>query len=225
VAKVCAIHQPDFFPWLGFFDKIKKSDIFVVLDDTQYPKKTASGIVYMNRVTFNIGNKAQWFTAPIERKSGTWNVNETYFVKTNWREKLKKTLQTNYAKSKNYLKYREKIFELIDFDDNHLVTYNLNAIKGLCSVLDIEFEGKYIIASDLEIQTSATQRLVDICEKVEANVYISGSGGKNYLDENLFGEGGIELRYNGFASFEYTQARSDDFIKGLSVIDYIFEAL
>ena len=45
--KIVAIHQPNFFPWLGYFDKINKSDIFIFLDDVQFPKKGGN---WTNRV-------------------------------------------------------------------------------------------------------------------------------------------------------------------------------
>lgn len=222
---VCAVHQPDFFPWLGFFDKIKKSDCFVILDDAQFPKKTATDLVYMNRVKFNFSGKSQWFTAPIKRKTGIWNINETYFMDNQWRKKLKTTLQMNYAKSKNFLKFRDDIFSLIDYESNYLVEYNLNAIKGLCKILNIEFESKCVLSSSLNINAMATQRLVDIVKKVNANIYISGLGGKDYLEEHIFVDNDIELQYNNFLPPLYKQTKSQDFIKGLSVIDYIFEAL
>ncbi len=93
----CAIHQPNFFPWLGFIDKIKNSDKFVLLDDVQIQKTGGS---YTNRVSLNISGASRIITAPIIKNS--LKINEVEFVKNNWREKFVKTLQANYAKSKNF---------------------------------------------------------------------------------------------------------------------------
>ena len=75
--KVVAIHQPNFFPWLGYFDKIRRSDIFILLDDVQFSK---TGGVWSNRVKVLINGEGRWLTAPVERNfHGTRNVNQMFF--------------------------------------------------------------------------------------------------------------------------------------------------
>ena len=79
---LCAVHQPNFFPWLGYLDKIKTSDKFVLLDDVQIQK---TGSTYTNRVALNIGGISKNFTAQIIKNS--LQINEIEFVKNNWRDK------------------------------------------------------------------------------------------------------------------------------------------
>ena len=75
--RVVAIHQPNFFPWLGYFDKIARSDVFIFLDDVQFPK---TGGVWSNRVKILIGGEARWSTAPIDRSfTGTRKICEMHF--------------------------------------------------------------------------------------------------------------------------------------------------
>ena len=109
---ICAIHQPNFSPWLGYFDKIKRCDKFVVLDDVQYQKK---GGTWSNRVAINIHGQSKWITAPINRPSGLWNINETTFQSNNWRDKIIKTLQANYSKAPFFKENR-------DFISSHMRT-------------------------------------------------------------------------------------------------------
>jgi len=91
-----AIHQPNFFPWLGYFDKIIRSNVFVFLDEVQFPKKGGS---WSNRVKMLIAGEAKWVTASIERNySGLRNINEMNFQADNWRVKMLKSLRTNYNK-------------------------------------------------------------------------------------------------------------------------------
>jgi len=215
---ICAIHQPNFFPWLGFFDKIEKCDIFVLLDDVQVPKKGGS---YTNRVNFNIGNKSQYFSAPIQKDSLI--LNEIEFVKNNWRDKLIKTLQSNYAKSKNFSEYKEFVFDLVSNKENNIAKYNEFTIIEFCKLLDID-TSKIKKSSIMNISTTSTQRLIDIMKYKNCDTYISGGGGDNYQDSELYKKNNIKLIYQDFEHPIYPQ-KSKEFIKGLSIIDYIFEGL
>ena len=101
--KIVAIHQPNFFPWLGFFNKIVKSDYFVLLDDVQMPKK---GGTWTNRVPLIISGKKNWLTIPIDRSySGTMPINKVKIKnELNWRDKMLKTLYISYKKHPYFFK-------------------------------------------------------------------------------------------------------------------------
>lgn len=219
--KICAIHQPNFFPWLGYFDKIKTADFFVFLDDVQIIKKGSS---YTNRASFNIGGISKYCTASIDRQPGLTLINESIYKTDNWRDKFIKTLQMNYGKSINFKKYNEAIFNIIRYKENNIAKYNINAIKSICDILGYNTEDKFYLSSELDVKGSSTERLINICKKVGADIYLSGEGGKNYQEDCLYQENGIKLRYQNFKHPEYKQ-RKNDLINGLSVIDYIFEAL
>lgn len=206
--KICAIHQPNFFPWLRFFDKIRRSDVFVFLDDAQIQKTAGS---WTNRVKIIIGKEARWFTAPIARKKGTQIINEVIFNKINWREKLKKTLQAEYARCEYFKRYKNFVFELIDNSDENLASYNVNAIWKICDFFGIDFLGKVQFSSSLNIRSIGTQRLIDITKAVKCDAYLSGGMGKDYMDEDLFSKNKIALIYQDYVP-----------INKLSVINYIF---
>jgi len=215
---LCAVHQPNFFPWLGYLDKIKTSDKFVLLDDVQIQK---TGSTYTNRVALNIGGISKNFTAPIIKNS--LQINEIEFVKNNWRDKFIKTLQANYAKSKNFKIYKDFVFEVISYKENNLSLYNENAILKICNLLEID-TNHIIKSSNMNIQTTSTQRLIDICQEVKCDKYISGGGGDNYQEQELYDKYNIKLAYQEYKHPIYSQ-KSEEFIYGLSVIDYIFEGL
>ena len=65
LARVVAIHQPNFFPWLGFFDKIARADVFVLMDNVQFPR-TSTG-TWVNRVKLLVAGRERWATAPVVR--------------------------------------------------------------------------------------------------------------------------------------------------------------
>src|SRR3972149_7751977 len=106
--KIVAIHQPNFFPWLGYFDKIVKSDIFILLDNVQFPK---TGGIWTNRVKIMVGKTADWITVPIIRSyHGLKLVSEIEINDTTlWRKKMLATIESNYKKTK----YFQQIYPVI----------------------------------------------------------------------------------------------------------------
>ena len=124
MSKTVAIHQPNFFPWLGYFDKIVRSDVFVFFDDVQFPKKGGS---WSNRVKMLIGGEAKWVTASIERNySGLRNINEMNFQDDNWRVKMLKSLCNNYNKNSFYEETMEVVEPLILNPEKNIAEYNVS---------------------------------------------------------------------------------------------------
>ena len=134
MSKIVAIHQPNFFPWLGYFDKIARSDTFILLDDVQFPK---TGGVWSNRVKILVGDKARWITAPIDRKfSGTRKIYEIYFSSNNnWRDKILKTIEINYKKHPFFDETIKVISSLTMNQETNLSKYNIHVIKTLAKAI------------------------------------------------------------------------------------------
>lgn len=217
--KICAIHQPNFFPWLGYFDKIKRCDKFVVLDDVQYQKK---GGTWSNRVAINIQGQSKWITAPINRPNGLWNINETTFQKTNWRDKIIKTLQANYSKAPFFKENKDFIFQLVNFEENNLSKYNLHTIVEVCKYLDINIEDKLVLSSDYNFQSSSNELLIDLTKATGCDTYMAGGGASEYQNIELFDREKLNFMHLNFEHPIYEQFNTKDFIKGLSIIDQIF---
>ncbi len=217
--KICAIHQPNFFPWLGYFHKIKRCDKFVVLDNVQFPK-TGGG--WSNRVAINLNGQSKWITAPINRPSGLWNINETTFQNTKWRDKIIKTLQANYSKAPFFKENRDFIFELVNFEENNLSKYNLNTIVKICKHLNIEIDSKLVLSSEYSFSSSSNELLIDLTKAVGCDTYMAGGGASEYQNIAMFEKKGLNFLYQNFEHPIYEQSNTKEFIKGLSIIDYIF---
>jgi len=215
---VVGIHQPNFFPWFGFFLKIARSDKFVFLDDAQTPKKGGS---YLNRTKININGESKWITAPIKRTYGLQLINKTYYSATTpWRNNMLKTLQMNYGNAPYYKKNNLLIFALLNYKSNSVSEFNIFFITEICKALNISTS--LYSSSSFSINKVSTERLISIVKAINGNVYLSGLGGDKYQDINLFNEDGIKLRYNEFEHPEYRQFKSNTFIFGLSILDIIF---
>ena len=215
--RLVGIHQPNFMPWLGYFYKISQSDVFIFLDDVQFIK---TGSSYTNRVSLNISGVSKAVTIPIKRSSGVQDINMTKILDERWKKKLIGTIQANYAKSKYFKENREFIFELINFKSDCLSTYNMNFIESISKRLN--FNTEFIKSSEFELHTKSTQRLIDLIQRVDGDTYLSGSGGDNYQEKQLYVDNGIELIYTEMPEFEYPQHQTEKFISGLSIVDVIF---
>jgi len=215
--KIIGIHQPNFMPWLGYFYKIYQSDTFIFLDDVQFQKTGAS---YTNRVSININGKSSYVTVQVKRQEGVWNINKTIFANNKWKKKIVGTFQANYAKAPFFKENRDFIFDLINFEANNLAEYNMNFIIEISKKL--QFDTKLLKSSEFDIESTSTQRLIDLIKKVDGNVYLSGSGGDNYQDKEMYANESIKLIYNKMSKFEYHQLKSEVFIGGLSIVDAIF---
>jgi hypothetical protein len=215
--KIVGIHQPNYMPWLGYFYKIKQSDIFIFLDDVQFQKTGAS---YTNRVSININGDGAYLTVPVKRREGTWNINKTKFLNNKWKKKVIGSIQANYAKSPFFKENKEFICNLIEYEAENIAEYNINFILEISKKLDFNIQFKK--SSDFDITTTSTQRLIDLIKKVDGNIYLSGSGGDNYQDKEMYNTENIKLIYNKFPKIKYQQLKTDEFIGGLSIIDAIF---
>jgi hypothetical protein len=216
-SKIIGIHQPNFMPWLGYFYKIWKSDIFIFLDDVQFQKKGAS---YTNRVSININGESKYLTVPIKRESGTWNINKTKFLDNKWKKKIISSLQGSYAKANFFKENKEFIYSLIEYESDNLADFNMNFILKICNKLDINTN--IVKSYDYNITTISTQRLIDLIKKLNGNIYLSGSGGDNYQEKELFKKENIKLNYNQVPNLKYSQIKTEEFIDGLSIVDAIF---
>ena len=164
------IHQPEHFPYLGFFQKMQAADLFVVLDDVQYTRNN-----FQNRNKFlNRNGEEEFFTIELEQGANKKLINEVLVrTDTKWRIKVLNKLRMNFR------------LDLQDiYASDRLVEINMASIEYCRSGLGITTP--MVLSSSLGISSSKSQRLADICRTLGATEYISGSGGRDYLDESCF---------------------------------------
>lgn len=212
-----AIHQPNFFPWLGYFEKIAKTDRFIFLDDVQFPK---TGGVWSNRVKLLIGGEARWFTAAIDRQyHGTRQINEMQFLEDNpWRSKLLKTLENEYRKHPFYSDVSAVITPLLLNPDGNIAEYNIHAVTTIAKVLGLD-TSKLRRSSACEMTGVSNELLCNLTRAAGGNVYMCGGGAEGYQDDTIFATQGVGLQYQNFLHPDYPQRGQTTFVPGLSVID------
>lgn len=216
---IVAIHQPNYIPWLGYFYKMWESDIFVLLDTVQYPR----GQSFANRNRVKTHNGTTWLTIPISTPSGEKGkvpYIAAEFATTKWKRKHLRTLQMNYKKAEYYDDIYPLLAEQIE-KHTDFVELNIALIKDIATYLGIQ--AKLVRLSNLlEDFGEKTSLIIDICNALKSTIYLSGKGGgKEYNDEEMLNENGIELRYSQFKHPEYPQLW-DGFEPNLSIIDLLF---
>lgn len=215
--KVVAIHQPNFFPWLGYFDKIARSDVFIFLDDVQLTK-TGGG--WSNRVRMLVAGEARWVTAPVRRAfHGVASINEIEWADEQpWRTKLLKTLSANYAKAPSYRDTMAWLQPLIQLPEGNLARYNIAVIRAISDRIGLRHE-HCVTSSSLNGQGQASELLIDLTRKAGGGCYLCGGGAGDYQEDEAFVAAGLELRYQSFVHPVYAQASGRAFLPGLSIVD------
>ena len=215
--KTVAIHQPNFFPWLGYFDKIARADIFLFFDDVQFPKK---GGVWSNRVKLLISGEARWVTAAIDRSyHGTRQIREMNFLDKNpWRTKMLKSIEANYRRHPFYVETMSVIEPLILNSEANIAEYNINAVLQICQNLGIN-TAKIQRSSEFSANGHSNELLCSLTNLSGGDTYMCGGGAEGYQEDEFFEKRGIELIYQNFQHPAYPQHNSNEFISGLSIID------
>ena len=215
---IIAIHQPNYLPYLGFFDKMKQSDIFVIYDDAQFNKEDFQ---HRNRIRIYHGWK--YLTVPVEKKHIPIRKvrirNELTVKGTTWQGAHLREIRDNYNDTPYYTSYEDRLEVIYTDKYDRLIDLNMNLINFLKNAFNIETE--IIFASELGFTSQSTERLADITEALGGDVYLSGPAGRDYLEITLFESRGINVEFQNFKHPVYKQ-RYDEFIPNMSAIDALF---
>lgn len=210
------IHQPNFLPYLGFFEKILYSDIFVIYDTTQFSR---DGFQQRNYIKLN--NVKHLCTIPVGASAWHLSIKDVAILETHQIKKIWKTIKNAYLKAPYFKKYQHELEMIFSSNPKNLTDFNILLIQFFLEKLN--WKGKIIRSSELNLDTTKrkTDALLEIVQQVGGTTYISGSSGKSYLEEEKFTEAGIDVVYQSFKAFEYNQL-GDTFIPNLGFIDYLF---
>lgn len=213
---ICAVHQPQYLPWLGFFSKLDAADLFVIYDDTQYKHDE-----WQNRNRIKTANGVQWLTVPVHRSQGEIIRDIRIDNAKPWARKHANALTTNYARAPFYKEHADEFAAALTQEWEHLAELNIAMMKHLCRMLGVETP--MVLSSQLGYNGKATDALISICRSVEADAYLSGPGGRDYLETEKFGAAGISLLFHDFDHPAYAQLFGE-FVPNLSAVDLLFNS-
>lgn len=217
---IIAIHQPTFLPWLGHFDKILRSDKFVILDDVKF-QRDSKGAGMGNRVRILNNGQLKWLTVNINRKQRNLNYKNIEVI-NDFKEVLSR-IENAYRKHLFFNDFFPVLRKTFNKKYKNITDLDMGLIYAVLDYLEMpDVKNKFIFQSDLKTVKRKTDLLVEICEKLSANRYLCGWGACLYQKDERFREKNIEIIHQNYKHPEYKQYEVEEFVSGLSIIDLVF---
>ena len=215
--KVVAICQPNFLPWIGYFEMGHRADVYVMLDDVQYVRREW---VNRNKILSRSDQGWQWVVVPLKKKKRESMINEMEIQNSErWSEKILNTLHHVYGKAPFYNMYIENLSMILSKECCLLVDYNIAIIKMVYNILGIK--NNLVLSSELDISSKRDDKLTDICEHLGASIYLANNGSKPYIDQAKFYQKNICFVFQDYDHPIYS-VQQYTFVPYLSVIDVLF---
>ena len=211
---LCAIHQLHYLPWLRYFDKIGRADVFIVLDNIQYNKNG-----WQNRNKIKSADGPQLLTVPVHAPLGCM-LDEVMIDNTQpWRKKHWAAIQQNYQRAPYFSNHKSFLHDVYLRDWQTLNELNRHMLEYYVAALGIQTHIAY--SSKLDVPGIATERLINLMRAVGADAYYSGAYALDqYLDAASLEREGIALQLQEWRAPVYPQFH-EPFVSDLSVIDLL----
>jgi hypothetical protein len=215
---ILSIHQPHFLPWLGYFNKIAASDTFLFLDTVQFTKN-----YFQNRTLIkSIQNTEIWLTIPVKKANLETPIYDISISEVYNPDLIINKIQTSYHKTIFFKDYSDDIFGIIKGSKISLSELNIELTKYILNLLGIKTN--VLISSQLpKVSDDPNLRLIEYCQLLQANTYLAGKGGKNYMNLELFEKNGISVVWQDFRVVEVVYPQlGNPFLPSLSILDALF---
>jgi hypothetical protein len=207
--------QPYLFPYLGYFQLISMSDMFVIHDDVQFIK---GGWINRNRIL--LGDRDKLFTLPIQKASSDLEINKRNFAPSfkEHKDKFKRLLEMAYYKAPYCSSVKELISEVLESEVRDIAVFISRSMRIICDYLSIET--KFILSSEIEKDETlkGQDRVIEINQLLGSTHYINPIGGMELFSKEAFRKAGIELSFLRMRPVVYKQY-NNEFVPNLSIID------
>ncbi len=213
---IVTIHQPEHLPWLGFFNKLSKAELFVILDSVQFEKN-----YFQNRNRIIGSNGAQYIGIPVNMAGHMDGTIATTEIAVNanptWKRKYLNTIKMSYAKHTFFEEVYPLLEEIINMDTIYIADINIAIFRKFAEKMG--FQPQYIKSSELDISGLKSELILNICKCVNATTYIAGPSGRDYLDMKSFEDANIDVVFNDYHHPVYPQKKTKEFVPYMSALD------
>jgi len=197
------ILQPSYIPWRGYFDQIRRADLFIFYDDVQYDKHG-----WRNRNQIKTAQGKQWLTIPVHTKGVTDGI-PIKDVRIDWSKPWAKNhlkaLTFAYAKAPHFASYAPWLDSVFERRDEFLADFTIWLTIEIARKIG-NSHTRYLRSSEIPgIDGQKTDRLIQILQHVGAQHYISGPSAKDYIEDDKFVDANISLEYMQYNYPEYPQ--------------------
>jgi hypothetical protein len=213
---IVSVNQPAYLPWLGYFERIARSDLHVVLDHVQFEKGS-----FVNRNKVRTAAGWTWLSVPV-RTNGRFGALPIDGLEiddaTSWARKHWETLRQSYRRTP-YFAEDEAFFASV-------YERAWPRLAPLCDAITNHLLGRFgittpiVSSSELAPEGAKDELVLDLCRKTGATTYLSGALGRDYLREERFAEHGIEVVYQDYRHPTYPQAHGgfEPFMAGVDLL-------
>lgn len=216
------IHQPNFLPWLGYFVKMKQSDVFIFHDDVEYSKSSLTRRTYIRKD--GRSDERIYLTVPLVKHKDNILIKDLRISDPDqWYGDAMNRIRHSYFRAPHFEEWKHQIAELLraSLKDDSFSSFSMSLTKALCDTLSIA--PKMYQSSELMAHGSKTEYNIDLVKEVGGTTYLSGQGAKKYQDHEQFIQEGLKLRYlDPVRYFRDIQKEYPDFALGYSILDALF---
>lgn len=216
---IVAIHQPNYFPWLGYFNKVLSCDVFVFLDHVQFMHDGS----YTQRVAILTQKQPAWLSVPVlKRGRFAQSIADVRCnTEVDWRRKHLKTLEASYGRHAFFPEVREVAASALSCESDRLADINVAAVQRIASRLGATC--RFVRSSALSLpDLKKDELLAAITKEVGGTKYLYGATGGVYQDASVFEAAGVIAVPQAFQHPTYEQRGADAFIPKLSILDALF---
>lgn len=215
--KTVAIVQSSYLPWKGYFDLIRKSDTFVLYDDVQYTKRD-----WRSRNVIKTAQGPLWLTVPV-RVKGRYHqlIRDVEIAEPGWAEHHWRSIELTYRKASGFPALGPALQAMLEAcaSMNHLSAVNRHLTVEIAALLGIKTP--ILDSYGLGRVDGKSENLLHLCRALGATVYLSGPAAKSYLDESVFSQAGVQVRYMDYGGYpEYPQLHPP-FDHQVSIVDLL----
>lgn len=217
VQKRVAIVQSSYVPWKGYFDLIRAVDEFILLDDVQFTKRD-----WRSRNRIKTKDGLHWLSIPVHTKGRyEQRILDTIVSDPAWSTRHWQTIRSAYARAPYFDAYAPALEPLYRSPvSDRLSEINHSLIVRLCHVLGITTPITWSEA--YHPREGRNERLIDLCGKTGATVYLSGPSARGYIDERAFEATGVAVQFANYDGYpEYPQLHGA-FEHAVSILDLLF---
>jgi len=210
-------HQPNYLPWLGFFDKMRNCDLFIIEDDIQFERQ---GFTNRNRIKTFDG--VRWLTVPVKHVKRSLKIREVKISnegEPDWALRHWLTLKHSYCKAPFWLEYCDFFEDTYNRKWTKLIDLNLHLIRGMMNFLNINTP--LVMGSTLNVSGQKSELIISQCKAVKGDVQLAGVGSRGYINVKRFENEGIKVVFQNFEHPYYPQMHGK-FAYNLSAVDYLF---
>ncbi|MBW7961128.1 WbqC family protein [Bradyrhizobium sp. BR 10261] len=218
MSRTVVIHQPDFLPYLGFFHRFLQADLFVALDHVQFVQHSRNAWSHRDKIKTASGER--WMSVSVKKCPMNTPIKDVRLsANSQWQQANLNLLRENYRGAPFFRPIFDRLEQVHRTPFEYMAQFNLALIDVVCEWIGIEIPR--VMSSTLVCSGRKSEMIAGIVADVGGDRYLSGTGARQYHEQEPFDRRGIEVIWQDFTHPVYPQ-QFDGFIPYLSVIDALF---